>query len=100
MLVGLLILINLNGKIKKNVFVAEKLVIERNILIVRKETVIILNVIKRHYARYCKTKLAQNKDKEFNSKRQSVKQLCDRGKSLANDSGFLFVLNARNQIQD
>ena len=52
-----------------------------------------------YYARCYKTKLAQNKNKEFNSKRQSVKQLCDWGKSLADDSGFLFVLNARNQIE-
>ena len=52
-----------------------------------------------HYARCCKTKLALNKNKEFNSKCQSVKQLCDRGKSLADDSGFLFALNARNQIE-
>ena len=52
-----------------------------------------------HYARCSKTKLALNKNKEFNSKCQSVKQLCDRGKSLADDSGFLFALNARNQIE-
>ena len=52
-----------------------------------------------HYARCCKTKLALNKNKEFNSKCQSVQQLCDRGKSLADDSGFLFALNARNQIE-
>ena len=59
------IIINLNGIIEKNVFVAEKLIIERNILIVRQETVNVLNAIKRHYARCCKTKLAQNKNKEF-----------------------------------
>ena len=52
-----------------------------------------------NYARCCKTKLALNKNKEFNSKCQSVKQLCDREKSLADDSGFLFALNARNQIE-
>ena len=34
-----------------------------------------------------------NKNKEFDSKRQSVKQLYDRGKSLGDDSGFLFALN-------
>ena len=51
-----------------------------------------------HYARCCKTKLILNKNKEFNSKCQNVKQLCDRGKSLADDSGF-FALNARNQIE-
>ena len=47
MLVGLLILINLNRMIKKNVFVAEKLIIERKILIVRQKTVNVLNPIKR-----------------------------------------------------
>ena len=52
-----------------------------------------------HYAQCCKTKLALNKNKEFNSKRQTVKQLCDRRKSLADHSGFLFALNARNQIE-
>ena len=46
MLVGLLILINLNRIIKKNVFVAEKLIIERKILIVRQKTVNVLNPIK------------------------------------------------------
>ena len=52
-----------------------------------------------HYARCCKTKLAQSKNKEFNSKCQSVQQLCDRGKSLAYDSNFLFAFNASNQIE-
>ena len=52
-----------------------------------------------HYVQCSKTKLALSKNKEFNSKRQSVKQLCDRGKSLADDSGFLFGLNARNQLE-
>ena len=32
-------------------------------------------------------------------KRQSVKQLCDRAKSLGNNSGFLFALNTKNQIE-
>ena len=51
------------------------------------------------YARCCKTKLALNKNEEFNSKHRSVKQLCDRGKSLGDDSGFVFALNTRNQIE-
>ena len=46
-LVGLPILINLNRIIKKNVFVAEKLINERKILIVRQKTVNVLNPIKR-----------------------------------------------------
>ena len=52
-----------------------------------------------HYARCCKTKLALNINKEFNSKHQSVKQLCDWGKTLVDDSDFLFALNTRNQIE-
>ena len=51
------------------------------------------------YARCCKTKLALNKNQDFNSKRQSVKQLCNRGKSLGDDLGFLFALNMKNQIE-
>ena len=48
---GLLILINLNRIIKKNVFVAEKQVIERKFLIVRQEIVNVLNAIKRDIMR-------------------------------------------------
>ena len=41
-----------------------------------------------HYARCCKTKLMLHKNKEFKSKRQSVKKLFDWGKSQADDSRF------------
>ena len=37
-------------------------------------------------------------NQEFNSKHQSVKQLCDRRKSTGDDSGFLFALNTKDQV--
>ena len=61
---------------------------------IRRETVNVLNAAKMgDYARCGKTKLVLNKNKKFNSKHQSVKQLCDRGKSLGDNSGFLFSSN-------
>ena len=38
-------------------------------------------------------------NKRINLQRQSVEHFCDRGKSLSNDSGFLFALNTKDKIE-